>query len=890
MHYPVTALLGPTNTGKTYLAIERMLAHPTGMIGFPLRLLARENYDRVAALQGPDAVALITGEERLVPSRPHYFLCTVEAMPLERRVDFLAVDEVQLAADRERGHVFTDRILHARGRLETWLVGAETIRPLLHRLLPDAAFLTRPRLSTLRYSEPKRISRLPRRSAVIVFSVHELYEVAERIRRERGGAALVFGALSPRTRNAQVGLYQAGDVDHLVATDAIGMGLNLDIDHVVFTGLTKFDGVGPRSLTAAEVGQIAGRAGRHVRDGHFGPTAELGPFDRRLVEAVEAHRFSPLSSIYWRSDDLDFSSPRALLASLERRPPRPFLVRMRHADDHRALAFLVRDDATLALARDRESVRLLWEVCQVPDFQSVMSEAHARLLAQVFAFLRGPAARIPEDFLGARVREIDRTDGDVETLLGRIAAIRTWTYVSNRGAWVRDARAWQERTRDVEDRLSDALHDRLTQRFVDRPGTVIARYDPSELVTSVAADGEVLVQGLRAGMLEGFRFRPDRAVRDGSRGLLAAAHRALPGLVRERVQALEAEGDDAFRLGAPAEVRWREAAVARLLPGESALLPRVDVFASDSLDPALRERVRRRLAGWLEALVRSSLAPLFALRDTLPAGPARGLAFVLVEGLGSVLRPQRRRPPRAPAERGHGGAAQRLGPRPSPSPDPPPPRAPLRGAARRPNGLRSRGGALGPAGPGAALGLLPRLRLPARGPARGPRRPPRARGRDRLAPRPRRALRVSPRAPRAPRLPARRGLLRARRPRLRRERGALRAAPPGAERTLPPPPAGRRLVHPRPREGRMVSASILPARQNDPLLRETTRDGGVAPPRRPGSRRAGSSARRRAPASRPGRGRPHPCPRPRDAPRCGSGRACGQSRRPPVRAAESRSA
>jgi ATP-dependent RNA helicase SUPV3L1/SUV3 len=638
MHHPVTALLGPTNTGKTYLAIERMLAHPTGMIGFPLRLLARENYDRVAALQGADAVALITGEERLVPPRPRYFLCTVEAMPLERRVDFLAVDEVQLAADRERGHVFTDRILHARGRLETWLVGAETIRPLLHRLLPDAAFLTRPRLSTLRYSEPKRISRLPRRSAVIVFSVRELYEVAERIRHERGGAALVFGALSPRTRNAQVGLYQAGDVDHLVATDAIGMGLNLDIDHVVFTGLTKFDGVGPRTLTAAEVGQIAGRAGRHVRDGHFGPTTELGPFDRRLVEAVETHCFSPLHSIYWRSGDLDFSSPRALLASLERRPPRPFLVRMRHADDHRALGFLVRDEATLALARDRDSVRLLWEVCQVPDFQSVMSEAHARLLAQVFAFLRGPAARIPEDFLGARVREIDRTEGDVETLLGRIAAIRTWTYVSNRGAWVRDARAWQERTREVEDRLSDALHDRLTQRFVDRSGAVIARYDPSELVTSVAADGEVLVQGLRAGALEGFRFRPDRAVREGSRGLLAAAHRALPALVRERVEALEAEGDEAFRLGAPAEVRWRETAVARLVAGESALLPRVEVFASDPLDPVLRERVRRRLAAWIEARVRSSLAPLFALRDTLPAGPARGLAFVLAEGLGSVRR------------------------------------------------------------------------------------------------------------------------------------------------------------------------------------------------------------------------------------------------------------
>jgi len=638
MNRPVTALLGPTNTGKTWLAIERMLAHPTGMIGFPLRLLARENYDRVVAQKGEDAVALVTGEERIVPRRARYFVCTVEAMPLEHRVDFVAVDEVQLAADRERGHVFTDRILHARGRLETWLIGAETVRPILRRLLPDAAFLTRPRLSTLSYAEPKSLGKLPRRSAVVVFSVREVYEVAERVRRERGGAALVFGALSPRTRNAQVGLYQAGEVDHLVATDAIGMGLNLDIDHVVFTGLTKFDGVGPRALSPAEVGQIAGRAGRHVRDGRFGPTTELGPFDRRLAEAVERHRFAPLSSVFWRTDELDFFSPTALLASLERRPPQPFLVRMRHADDHRALAFLVGDAETMSRARGPEAVRLLWEVCRIPDFQSAMSESHARLLARIYAHLSAPGGRIPEDFLGARLKEIDRTDGDVEALLARIAAVRTWTYVSHRSSWVPDARAWQERTLAVEDRLSDTLHDRLTQQFVDRPGVVVARYDPSELVTSVAPDGEVLVQGLRAGTVEGFVFRPDRQAREGSRGLLAAAHRALPGLVRERVAALESDDDHLFRLAGSGDMLWRGAAVARLGRGEGALTPQVDVLASDLLDPALRERVRRRLAAWLEAHVRAELASLFALREKAPPGPARGLAFALVESLGSVRR------------------------------------------------------------------------------------------------------------------------------------------------------------------------------------------------------------------------------------------------------------
>jgi ATP-dependent RNA helicase SUPV3L1/SUV3 len=638
MQRPVTALLGPTNTGKTYLALERMLAHPTGMIGFPLRLLARENYDRVAALRSAHAVALVTGEERIVPPRPSYWMCTVEAMPLDLKTDFLAVDEVQLAADRERGHVFTDRIQNARGRLETWLIGAETIRPLLHRLLPDAAFTSRPRLSTLSYAEPRSLARLPRRSAVIVFSLRELYETAARLRRERGGAALVFGALSPRTRNAQVGLYQAGEVDHLVATDAIGMGLNLDLDHVVFTGLTKFDGVGPRALAPAEVGQIAGRAGRHVRDGDFSSTVELGPLDPRLVEAVEHHRFAPLSRLFWRTDELDFFSPLALLGSLDRRPPHPFLVRMRHAEDQRALAALVRDAEVMALAREPETVRLLWEVCQVPDFQGVVAEGHTRLLARVFRFLRAPGGRIPEDFLAAHVRELDRTDGDVEALLGRIAAIRTWTYVSHRTAWVPDARFWQERARAVEDRLSDALHERLTQEFVDRPGVVIARHDPSDLVTSVSAEGEVLVQGLRAGVLEGFRFRPDREVREGSRGLLAAANRALRELVRERVESLEREDDPAFALGPGAELLWRGAPVARLTAGEGALQPQVEVLASDLIDPPLRERVRRRLAGWLEAHLQAALAPLFALRDGAPPGLVRGLAFALVEGLGAVAR------------------------------------------------------------------------------------------------------------------------------------------------------------------------------------------------------------------------------------------------------------
>ena len=712
MQRAVTALLGPTNTGKTYLAIERMLTHPTGMIGFPLRLLARENYDRVAALRGAEAVALVTGEERIVPPKPSYWMCTVEAMPLDLKVDFLAVDEVQLAADRERGHVFTDRIEHARGRLETWLLGAETVRPLLQKLLPDAAFTTRPRLSTLSSSEPKRLGKLPPRTAVIVFSVRELYEVAARLRREQGGAALVFGALSPRTRNAQVGLYQAGEVDLLVATDAIGMGLNLDIDHVVFTGLTKFDGVGPRPLTPAEVGQVAGRAGRHVRDGHFAPTTELGPFEPRLVEAVEKHRFAPLTHLYWRTDALDFFSPLALLGSLDRQPPHPFLLRMRHAEDQAALAALTRDADVMALAREPASVRLLWEVCRVPDFQGVVTEGHTRLLSRVFRFLREPAARIPEDFLASHVKDIDRTEGDVETLLGRIAAIRTWTYISHRGSWVPDARFWQERTRAVEDRLSDALHERLTQEFVDRPGTVIARHDPSELVTSVGGDGEVLVQGLRAGVLDGFRFRPDRDVRESSRGLLAAANRSLSGLVRERVEALERE-DDAVaraRTGSRGPVAGRRGRPAR---GRRECAPAAGGRA--------RERPSRPAAAGARAAPPRRLARL---------APARGAR--------SALRPARRRA-------AGGGPRARLRPRRGARRG----LAPLRGpAGRGPHAGRS-AGPRPPGGHGRAPLALPPGPAAARSPlACGHASSPCGRdARPRAAPtarRPSRATRASP--------------------------------------------------------------------------------------------------------------------------------------------------
>jgi ATP-dependent RNA helicase SUPV3L1/SUV3 len=638
MRSPITALLGPTNTGKTFIAVERMLAHRTGMAGFPLRLLARENFERVVALRGADKVALVTGEERIVPRAPSYFICTVEAMPVDRPVDFLVVDEIQLAADRERGHVFTNRLLHARGREETWFVGAETMRPLVKKLLPEAAILSRPRLSTLSYTAPRRLERLPRRTAVVVFSLSELYEVAEAMRRKVGGVALVFGALSPRTRNAQVALYQAGEVDYLVATDAIGMGLNLDIDHVAFTGLTKFDGLGRRLLRPDEIAQVAGRAGRHVKDGTFGPTEELGDFDPRLVSSLEAHRFPPLSSIYWRSADLDFDSPAALLQSLERPSPRPELVRTRPADDHRAFEALARTAPVAALLHRADDVRLLFEVAQIPDFQAVLTDAHTRLLHEAFVHLSGPAGRLPEDWVEPQVRRLDRTEGDMDVLLSRIAAIRTWTYISHRAGWLTDPGHWQERTRGIEDRLSDTLHERLTAQFVDRRATVIARHEPSALLVEVDERDDVLVQGLLAGRLEGFRFRPDPSLRDEARGLLAAANRGLRTAARERVRACEDAPDAAFSLSPEGRLLWRGAEVGRLGPGESSVAPLVEPLTSELLNPPLREQVRRRLQAFVDAEVRRSLGPLLALRDAPLFGVARGLAFALVKGLGSVPR------------------------------------------------------------------------------------------------------------------------------------------------------------------------------------------------------------------------------------------------------------
>ena len=642
----VRTVLGPTNTGKTHLAMERMLGHASGIIGFPLRLLARENYERAVAIKGKGRVALITGEEKIMPAGARYFVCTVESMPVRRRAAFLAVDEIQMCADAERGHVFTDRLLKARGEEETMFLGAATMKHRLRQLVPDIEFMERPRLSTLAYAGSRKITRLPPRSAVVAFSAAEVYAIAELMRRQRGGAAVVMGALSPRTRNAQVAMYQAGEVDYLVATDAIGMGLNLQLDHVAFAEKRKFDGRAPRDLTAAELAQVAGRAGRHMNDGTFGTTGEVEPFDPEIVARIENHDFEPLRTLMWRNSDLDFASIEALLASLAAPPPTPGLARVGEAGDARLLAVLAGEPDIVRLAGGADAVALLWEVCRIPDFHKGMSYSHFHLLGRVYRYLMGAAATLPTDWVAQNVARVESTDGDIETLIQRIANVRTWTYVSFHSDWVEDAAHWQERTRAIEDRLSDALHARLTQRFVDRRTARLVRRrgERETLAVAVGSGGEVHVEDHFVGALEGFHFIPDVTEPDGSgrgsaaRIVINAAERALAGEIAGRLRRLETDGDDAFALASQGILSWRGAEVGRLAPGRVVLEPRVEPTASGLLAPEQRQRLCRRLTWWLESAIEARLGPLVEARRASLSGPARGIVFQLGEGLGSVPR------------------------------------------------------------------------------------------------------------------------------------------------------------------------------------------------------------------------------------------------------------
>ncbi len=640
----VRAVLGPTNTGKTHLAITRLLAHSSGIIGFPLRLLARENYDRMVAAKGEKHVALITGEEKIIPPDAKWFACTVEAMPLDRRAEFVAVDEIQLCADPDRGHVFTDRLLHARGLVETMFLGAETIRPLLQRLVPQAEIETRPRLSQLTHAGVTKLVRLPPRSAVVAFSAGEVYAIAEAIRRRRGGCAVVMGRLSPRTRNAQVKLYQDREVDFLVATDAIGMGLNMDVDHVAFASLNKFDGHAGRGLTAQEAAQIAGRAGRGMRDGTFGATGDCPPLPDKMVDDIEKHNFEALQTLAWRNSDLDFANVDALLDSLAASPALPGLSKGHDATDHITLSMLAREAETRALAGSRNRVRLLWDACSVPDFRKLADDTHTRICGRIFKHLAEDGA-LPEAWVAEQIGYCANIEGDLDTLMARLANIRVWSYVAARADWLRDAPRFQEEARSAEDKVSDALHERLTARFVDRRAAhLMRRLDDTEedLLSAVTRQGEVVVEGHPVGRIDGFQFAPEAsaATEDERRLVLRAARRALREEMPRRVAALEMAKDDAFALTPLHGIAWTHtgagaADVARLRRGPEPAKPLVEVLASEFLDGAQRERVRARLAKYVDALITRDLGAIAAVEAKAEAeGALRGPAFLLRESLG----------------------------------------------------------------------------------------------------------------------------------------------------------------------------------------------------------------------------------------------------------------
>ena len=647
----VTAVLGPTNTGKTHLAIERMCGHSSGMIGFPLRLLAREVYDRVVKLKGAGQVALITGEEKIVPRDARWFLCTAESMPIDKDLAFVGIDEAQLGADAERGHVFTDRLLRARGREETMVLGSEALRPMIKALVPDAEILSRPRFSTLSYAGARKISRLPKRSVIVAFSAEEVYAVAEMLRRLRGGAAVVMGALSPRTRNAQVAMFQAGEVDYLVATDAIGMGLNMDVAHVAFASLRKFDGHRQRRLTVAEMAQIAGRAGRHQRDGTFGALSEDGPgaFTPEEVLAIEEHRFPRLEQLYWRNGQPNTASIDDLIADLEQKPLSPVLRASPESIDLAVLKRLSEEDGVRARTRGSAMVNRFWAACGLPDFRKLGVDPHTRFVARVYGHLSEGTGHIPHEWFAAEIARLDNVAGDVETIAGRIAAARSWAYIANRADWMADPAHWAERTRALEQRLSDALHDRLTQRFVDRRTTVLMRQlgaDASALAVTVAADGAVLVEDQLIGRLDGFRFVVVADARaSDKRLLLAAAEKRLGAERARRGAALAEAADGALSLaeGTLPAIAWAGHIVAQLKPGPAIARPRMELDrALDCLDTALRDRVRARLDAWLAAQLKRHVPALVTIeaitRDPQAAPALRVVAAALAQGAGLAAR------------------------------------------------------------------------------------------------------------------------------------------------------------------------------------------------------------------------------------------------------------
>ena len=637
----VTAVLGPTNTGKTFFALERMLGYSTGVIGLPLRLLAREIFDKLILLRGRNVVALVTGEERIIPPNPKYWVCTVEAMPSDLGADFVAVDEIQLCGDLERGYIFTDRLMHARGRKETMFMGSETVTRKIQSLIPDVTIMKRERLSNLTYKGKNKISRIPERSAIVSFSVSEVYAIAELIRRQKGGAAVIMGALSPRTRNAQVELYQNGDVDYLVATDAIGMGLNLDIKHVSFAKLSKFDGRKERNLYQNELAQIAGRAGRYKTNGTFGVTGEAEDLDPSWAEAIERNKFSAVKFLQWRNSKLNFSSTDFLIKSLEASPENENFVKAKEGTDLAVLKSLSDKLSITTNLNSTNDVKLLWEVCQIPDFRKLSDFDHSNLLESVFNFLRNDGV-LSDDWLSEQVKRLDRIEGDIDTLSKRLAFIRTWTYVSYKRTWVNDSLSWQSETRRIENRLSDELHKKLTQRFIDRRTSVLVKglKQRESLVAEINQNSELFVENQLIGKLVGFCFERDKsASNEESKALRATAHAVLGPQYKLRSEKLYHSSDEEFSFDETGQIWWRAATVGKLCAGTDILSPKVIILIDSEAGAEISANIKRRLEHFISRTIEKHFEVLLKMQaDEALVGISKGVAFRIIEALGLISR------------------------------------------------------------------------------------------------------------------------------------------------------------------------------------------------------------------------------------------------------------
>ncbi len=638
----ITAVLGPTNTGKTHLAIETMLSFNSGMIGFPLRLLAREVYDKVIKETRKNEVALITGEEKIIPSNAKYFLCTVESMPIDKDLEFVAVDEIQMCADHERGHIFTDRLLNMRGNKLTMLMGSNTIKNIISKLDEDIEFINRNRLSKLTYNGHKKISRINRKTAIIAFSTEEVYAIAELIRRQKGGAAIVMGSLSPKTRNSQVELYQSGDVDFLVATDAIGMGINMDLDQVYFSNLKKFDGKKLRKLNLSEIGQIAGRAGRYLNDGSFGITGNCKEINAEEVDLLENHKFEEIRTLFWRNSNLNFNNPSALIESLDTKPDRNWLRKINECEDEKVLKYFIRKLDLNNISNIKETLALLWECCQIPDFVKKTYGNHINVVEKVFNFLNGVKGKITSDYMRLQLMKLDKLDGNVDSLSNRIANVRTWSYVSNKNNWVENQDYWIEKTKSLEDRLSDRLHEELTKTFIDKRASVLARGLKQDMKfdTKILENNEVMIDDQFIGKINGLKLELDLkkgALETDIKSLKKAARQTIGPELKKRVQNIINTG--LIELNDDFKIYWNEFPIAKLVQGNDYLNPNLELIVDDILELDQRKNLSGFIKRWLKNKIDTVLQSLIDLKNIQDKHSSiKALAYQLYENNGVLKR------------------------------------------------------------------------------------------------------------------------------------------------------------------------------------------------------------------------------------------------------------